>query len=60
MSLNLPSYGFKVQRVHLLLRDEAFLRMLLCLAGPVDLRRAAQGSPGVADESGGLSGGRQA
>lgn len=59
VSLNLPSYGSKVQRmqrVQLLLRDEAFLWMLLCLAGPVDLRRAAaQGSPGVADESGGLS-----
>lgn len=49
MSLNLPSYGFKmqrVQRVQLLLRDEAFLRMPFCLAGPVELRRAVQGSPG--------------
>lgn len=46
--------------MQLLLRDEAFLRMPLCLAGPVELRRAAQGSPGVADESGGLSGGRRA
>lgn len=37
-SLGFSSYGFKVQREQLLVRDEAFLWMPVCLAGAVDLR----------------------
>lgn len=60
MSLGFLSYAFKVQRVQFLVRNEALLWMPVCLAGLVDLRRAIQVSPGVADGFGGLSGGRQA
>lgn len=59
VSLDFSSYGFRVQRVQLLVRNEAFLWMPVCLAGPVDLRRVAQVSLGVTGCFGGLSGGRE-